>query len=211
MQNIKIVVIDYGGVLAHHYCEPYQSKLADLIGVSIPVCKSLISEKSEQGRLFRIDQISMDDFWSRVTQLAHCQKKLDFHLLQDLWAKTYVVDERVFQLLKLIRSDELKLCLFTNTDKKRRAYMLAQYHLPDHFDFELYSCETGLIKSSPEAMVNLIAVCGVQPQEILFIDDRELAVDHARSFGLNGYVYTSFEALSAYFASSGILKTEDFL
>jgi putative hydrolase of the HAD superfamily len=211
VQSIKAVVIDYGGVLAHHYCEPYQSQLANLLGVSVPICKSLISEKSEQGRLFRINQISMEDFWSRVAILAQCQKPLDFQLLQDLWAKTYKVDERILRLLKIIRSNQLKLCLFTNTDKERRAYMFDKYNLSDYFDFELYSCETGLIKSSMDAIVNLIAVCGVQPKDILFIDDREQAVNHAKSLGLSGYVYRSFEDLSSYFISCDITKPQDSL
>lgn len=211
MLNIKVVVIDYGGVLARHYCEPFQSQLANLLGVSVIECKALISEKSEQGRLYRIAQISSAEFWTRVLKLAECPDNLDFELLQELWAKTYELDERVFYILKLIRSKNLKLCLFTNTDKARRAYMLETYRLSDHFDFEIYSCETGLIKSSQEALLNLIEACNVAPEEILFIDDRKEAVDHARSFGLKGYVYNNYESLTSFFQASGVLNPTDIL
>lgn len=214
LQNISVIAIDYGGVLAHHYCEPYQSLLAEQLGVSVDESKKLVSEKSEQGKLFRIDEITMVQFWQRVIEIAKTKKQVDFGNLQLLWAKTYILDNRIFELLKIIRSKKnKKLCLFTNTDRERFGYIQKTYDLNNQFDYAVCSFQTKMIKPSNESIVNLISVCGQSnsPENILFIDDREQTIKQATEFGINGLVYENYEQLIDFFLSAKILTKEDFI
>lgn len=214
LQHISVIVIDYGGVLAHHYCEPFQSLLAEQLEVSVEESKKLVSEKSEQGKLFRVDKLTMNQFWQKVTEIAKTKKQVAFGNLQLLWAKTYILDDRIFELLKIIRSKKKKkLCLFTNTDRERFSYMQTTYDLQSHFDFEVCSFKTKLIKPSKESFANLISVCGqsTSPQNILFIDDREQTVNQATECGITGLVYENYEQLINFFLSTKILTKEDFI
>ena len=214
LMHISVIVFDYGGVLAHHYCEPYQSLLAEQLEVSVEESKQLVSEKSEQGKLYRVDAITMNKFWQKVIEIAKTKKQVAFGNLQLLWAKTYILDNRVFELLKIIRSKKKKkLCLFTNTDRERFAYMQATYDLNNQFDYAVCSFQTKLIKPSKESFVNLISVCGQgeSPQNILFIDDREQTIKQATEFGITGLVYENYEQLIDFFLSTKILTKEDFI
>lgn len=214
LQHISVIVIDYGGVLAHHYCEPYQSLLAEQLGVTIEESQRLVSEKSEQGKRFRMDELTMNEFWQKVIELAKTNKQVAFVNLQLLWAKTYILDNRIFELLKRIKSRKKKqLCLFTNTDRERFAYMQATYDLSSHFDLTVCSFQTKLIKPCKESFANLISICGQinSPQNILFIDDREQTVKQAIESGITGFVYESYVQLVDFFLATNILTKEDFL
>ncbi len=214
LQNITTIVIDYGGVLAHHYCEPYQSLLAELLGVSIEESKKLVSEKSEQGKLFRVNQITMNEFWQRVIEIAETKKQVNNRSLQLIWAKTYILDNKIFELLKLTRSKrKIKLCLFTNTDRDRFDYMIKKYDLNNQFDFVVCSFQTKHIKPSKESFTNLISVCGQDgsPQNILLIDDRIQTIKQATEFGITSLVYENYEQLVDFFLSTKILIKEDFI
>ena len=118
MTNIKVILIDYGGVLAHHYCQPYQSMLANLLGVSIEESKKLISEKSKQGKLYRKNEISKDKFWDVVTHLSKIDSsKVSNDDLQLLWAKTYIIDYRLLNLIKVLRKKPKSLITIIDIKK----------------------------------------------------------------------------------------------
>jgi HAD superfamily hydrolase (TIGR01509 family) len=214
LKNISVIAIDYGGVLAHHYCEPYQSLLAEQLEVTLDESKKLISEKSEQGKLFRIDEITMIQFWQKVIELAKTQKKVDFESLQLLWARTYILDNRIFELLKIIRSKRnKKLCLFTNTDRERFAYMQKTYNLDNQFDYTVCSFRTKMVKPSNESFFNLTSICGQinSPENILYIDDREQTIKLANESGIVGLVYENYDQLVDFFLSTKILTKSDFI
>lgn len=214
LQHIAVIAVDYGGVVAHHYCEPYQSLLAEKLEVTIDTCKQLISEKSEQGKLFRIDEITRDDFWKKVESLAKPANKVSPTLLQLLWAKTYILDNRVLELLQVIRKKKkIKLCLFTNTDTSRFEYMIQTYSINEYFDITVCSFQTKFLKPSEESFKDLIIRCGQtnSPEDILFIDDRELAVNQAKNLGMSSLVYENYDQLVGFFLSSNILSKEDLL
>ncbi len=215
LQHISTIIVDYGGVLAHHYCEPYQSFFAKLLNVSMEESKQLISEKSEQGKLFRIDKISMTEFWDWVIDLSKNEKgkTVDYDILQRMWAKTYILDNRILELLLLIKNRKsIKLGLFTNTDRERYKYMSDTYSLNKHFDIMICSFQNKLIKPSKESFINLISECNVtNPQNILFIDDREKTVNTAIENGITGLVYESYEQLVDFIIENRILNMEDFL
>jgi FMN phosphatase YigB (HAD superfamily) len=214
LRNISFIAVDYGGVLAHHYCEPYQSLLAEKLEVPIEQAKSLISEHSEQGRLFRTDQITMVEFWHRVLALAGTKAKVRVSDLQLLWSMTYIIDMRMFEIMRALKvKQQVKLCLFANTDRERFAYMEETYRLSDIFDVMVCSFQTGLIKPSPESFLHLLDVCGQasSPENILFIDDRELTAKQAAELGITSFTYRGYDSLVDFLINSCVLRKEDFL
>jgi putative hydrolase of the HAD superfamily len=60
----------------------------------------------------------------------------------------------------------------------------------DLFDVIVFSADVGMQKPSPEIYRLTLARLQVEPQEALFLDDREKNVDGARSVGMHGLLFT---------------------
>jgi putative hydrolase of the HAD superfamily len=114
----------------------------------------------------------------------------------DIWVDINNMPKLNHQLLDYIR-DELKskytIGLLTNITTTI-IYRIMSEHLA-LFDITLISSELGLVKPDPRVFQIAIEKAGVDPSEILFIDDREENVLAAQALGINGIVYTDFVSL----------------
>src|SRR5687768_16691564 len=120
MNNITVIAIDYGGVLAHDHCEPYQSEIAKHLRINVRKSRELLSEKTKHGAAYRLNKMSQKEFWDEVARLSDYKGKMDYDLLQLLWGKTYILDLRVYNLLSYIKANKnIILCLLTNSDRLR--------------------------------------------------------------------------------------------
>ena len=207
--EIDILAVDYGGVLAHHYCEPYQSELSKILGVDDVTTKKLLSEKSEHGKAYRLDKISKEEFWNKVKSLAQCKNNVDNDQLQLLWAKTYILDLRVYQLLQNIKEQTtIKICLYTNSDRLRMNYAIKIYGLESLFDVIFSSWENGVIKPEQSSFSKLKQLFDLtsKPERIFYIDDRVSTIEAAKNEGIYGYVYKDYESLSSFIYQNLPLK-----
>jgi putative hydrolase of the HAD superfamily len=64
-----------------------------------------------------------------------------------------------------------------------------------HFDQRYYSCRLGAAKPDPRAFRLVLRDLGVQPDEVLFIDDRAENTRSARDLGMHTITFTSARAL----------------
>lgn len=195
MTKTKYLAIDYGGVLAHHYCEPYQTELADLLGVSVDACKSLLSEKSPQGKSYRIAELDKAQFWDTVLSLAGRNKNnIDIDYLQELWSKTYQPDwELIDFVFGLKQKIDIKIILATNSDFIRSQYIKSNFEFYDKFDLVLSSWQYKVVKPSKEFFMKLIELTVIddEPKNILFIDDRINTTNLAKEHGIDIYTYSN--------------------
>lgn len=211
--NIDTILFDYGGVVAHHYCEPFQSIFADILKVTKDESKKLITEKSEQGKLYRINKITRAEFWEIVTDLANCKKEeISYDELEVLWAKTYVIDTRIIGLIEILRKKN-KVCLFSNTDKFRYNYMESKYKIKSIFDEIYCSFKIEKIKPSNEAFNYILSNLNykLSPEKILFIDDRQSAINAAEKIGIKGFCYKGYDDLVHFLIELNILRKSDFI
>lgn len=69
----------------------------------------------------------------------------------------------------------------------------------------IFSATAGHIKPNPDMFSYLTDVCGILPEETVFIDDNVKNIEGARAFGIHGYLFDgNSEKLSVYLDS--ILK-----
>lgn len=64
-----------------------------------------------------------------------------------------------------------------------------RYHFGDLCDFILYSHEIGLSKPDPRIYALLCERLNVQPAEVIFVDDREGAIEPACAYGIHGILF----------------------
>lgn len=189
---IDTIIFDYGGVVADHYCEPYQTMMAEKLGTTYARSRELVSERSPHGKAYRLDQMSKADFWARVKELSGAQ--FDDDELQLLWAQTYIPNAAMISMLKFLRDKKrIRVGLCLNEDRPRWEYIVRTYHPETFSSVNVLSYEIGTVKPDPAFYRSMLEMCGRTrtPSRVLYVDDRQTHVDGAKAVGLQGYQYNN--------------------
>ena len=194
MIQYKYIALDYGGVVAHHYCDPYYAQLSKLLEVSKEQCKQLLSENSTHGAKYRLNEITKFEFWEEVINLAKNKKitPQNYDKLQTLWAQTYIPNYELIDLLKILKNEyKVKLCLATNSDYLRSQYITNNFEFEGVFDLIISSWEYKVLKPTKEYFDALLKVCDAthSPNEILFVENNPSAISQASALGIHTYMY----------------------
>jgi putative hydrolase of the HAD superfamily len=83
----------------------------------------------------------------------------------------------------------MRTALLSNMPATVRDYVLGCPWLPE-FDARTFSCEAGVCKPEPRIYHDCLQKLGVNPSEVLFLDDREPNVRAAETLGLHAIVFT---------------------
>lgn len=189
---IDTIIFDYGGVVSDHYCEPFQTQMAELFGTTHAESRKLLSESSPHGRAYRLDQISKEEFWARVKEL--CGKDFDNDKLQILWAKTYIINASMVSMLKFLKEKKrIQIGMALNEDFGRWQYILDTYQPGTFSTVNVLSYEIGTVKPERAFYEEMLIMCGRRnmADRVLYVDDRQSHVDAAIATGLQGYVFTN--------------------
>jgi FMN phosphatase YigB (HAD superfamily) len=203
---IDTVMLDYGGVVADHYSEPYISRLATEFGTSLERSWELVAEHLPHGKQYRLDQISKSEFWAQVRQLAP-RKDFDDDTVQELWARTYIPNMSVLSLLDYLKNDRgIQTGIVMNEDKWRYKYVVESLNWLQYVDLIVPSFEIGAVKPEKAIYAAFLKELGraEMPDRVLYVDDRETHVDAAVRCGMQGYVYLNAGELSKFIGSTNI-------
>ncbi|GAB3909028.1 HAD family hydrolase [Kibdelosporangium lantanae] len=177
---MTVVLFDYGGVLGDHHIEAAEQELADWFHCGITEVRSLLSEKSEQGALFRANRITEPEFWRRVAARAGlAEVPAPDDVLMAAWCRTYKPNDQLFAMLSSLRQ-EATVGVVTNIDEPRSRYLMTEVRLMDHIDVYFPSYVAGVTKKAPEFWRWIRAqVAG----RVMYVDDRQEHVDSAARVG----------------------------
>jgi FMN phosphatase YigB (HAD superfamily) len=197
---IDTIMLDYGGVVADHYCDPFLSHLAQLLGTSRKGARQVLSEKSPHGREFRLDQISKSQFWAEVRKLVPNQD-FDEDVAQELWARTYIPNVAVLALLEHLKTKlGLQIGAVLNEDRWRHQFILENYRLHERLDIVVASFEVHCLKPERNMYLEVLKRCSRShaPNRVIYVDDRQSHVDAALACDMGGYLYVNAGELNNY-------------
>ena len=106
------------------------------------------------------------------------------------------VDPRMLELLDVLARSGVTLGLLSNIPPELADEFLERHAWLGRFDVLGFSCRIGRVKPEPAAFEWCIKALGIEPAEILFIDDREENVRAARACGMQGQVFTDAATLA---------------
>lgn len=109
--------------------------------------------------------------------------------VEDFW-KTYLGDPNpeLVAYFRLLRP-RYRTALLSNSFDGAREREQDRYHFADMVDFIIYSHEVGLAKPDPRIYALTSQRLGVQPHEIVFLDDAERNVAAAEASGFHTILY----------------------
>jgi FMN phosphatase YigB (HAD superfamily) len=182
--NIKAIVFDLGGVLFQEGKSVAIEKLFKEKGYDKNAVLNII--KSPESFDLRAGLINDEKFWN------FAQKKLskgyDAITVKNYWYDGYILDENIFNLVKKLHG-KYKLFIFSGNIKSRVEYLEKKYNFRKYFDLEVYSYDYHLNKPQKEFVDVLIEKSGLNPQEMIFIDDNEEVLEPAKKLGIKTAIY----------------------
>lgn len=104
------------------------------------------------------------------------------------------LEHKLLADLETLRSrSNLGLCLATNQEHRRAAYLWRELEFEHHFDAIHYSAGIGYAKPDDEFFAAVEDRTGFDGPHLLFFDDQERNVQAARARGWQAHVWTGME------------------
>ncbi|HMD49442.1 MAG TPA: HAD family phosphatase [Bryobacteraceae bacterium] len=189
------VIFDYGNVLS---APQGSSEIASMASI----LKTGVDPFREAYWRFRIsyDQAALapEDYWAAVaTTLATSLTTTQIATLIEIDSQSWSYPARDLPgWARNLHREGMKTAVLSNIPIPVRDYIERCDWLPP-FHQRTFSCDTRIAKPAPEIYRHCIDGLGVDPAEILFLDDRPENVRAAETLGLHGILYQSAEQAAA--------------
>jgi putative hydrolase of the HAD superfamily len=146
--------------------------------------------------------IGAESFFNKVSQVTGAEKDEIITIL----VKSYHPEEEVFKFIKELKKN-YKVGLISNISSPIEDYLPKEY-VSGLFDEETLSYQAGVIKPSKKIFEIHLSKTGIEPNEAVFIDDREVNAQGARDAGLHGIWYKNIDQLKVELKSLGVKFNE---
>ena len=195
---IKVIVFDLGGVCFTDGTEVLLQKVYKRVSVPKEIVDGLFRGRANtEGWLYRKGKMTPDEFWDAVAKKLAVGMK-DAVEIRKLWLSSYKPIPGMKNIVAKLRKN-YKVVVFSGTMKERMDYLEEKYEVRNDFDDFVLSFETGFHKNEKEAYEILLERIGCRPDECVLIDDKEIALDFARQFGMKTVLFRNPEQLKAEF------------
>lgn len=117
---------------------------------------------------------------------------------QDFKAFMYAQSKPFPEMIELIRALKNQYCLrvaaVSNEGKELTNFRVQQFNLSEFIDFFISSCFVHYRKPDEDMFRMSLNIAQVQPEQVVYIDDRSMFIEVARDLGINGIVHSNYEA-----------------
>ena len=176
---IKTLFLDIGGVLlTNGWGRDFRERAEKKFGLDSKEMEErhhLTFDTYEEGKL------TLDEYLGRV--IFYRQTELEGAL-------------NFFKTLK--KQYNLKVIAVSNEGKELNEYRIAKFRLNDLFDAYISSCYVHLRKPDKDMLRMACDISQTKPEEALYVDDRLMFVEVARSYGIPALHYESLSAAKEY-------------
>ena len=190
---IKALLFDYDGVITAQSSGTKPSEL---------LAKLLEMNREDVDTLFMAlwpgylrGRLSDTEFWQRVESQSGKKVPLE---KRNIWTKWYQLKPlpQMVELVKELRAEGHPVGLLTNVTPTTEEDVRAHGGYAG-FDFVIQSCKIGFAKPDPEVYaLALKQLNGVEPHEVVFVDDRERCLTPARELGIHTILAQSAEQVT---------------
>jgi putative hydrolase of the HAD superfamily len=199
--RIKALFTDVGGViLTNGWDSSERKKAAEQFHLDL-------AEVDKRHHLtfdtYEIGKLSLDVYLDRIV----FYEPRSFS--RDEFKKFVFAQSKPFpQMIELIRQtktrNSLKLAVVSNEGRELTEYRIRQFGLAEFVDFFVSSCFVHFRKPDTDIFRMAIDLAQTPPEQTVYLDDRPLFVEVARTVGLQAIHHTSYEETRRAFAEFGL-------
>jgi putative hydrolase of the HAD superfamily len=107
------------------------------------------------------------------------------------WLNAIAVDNSILDLVSHLRLRGYWCALATNQQPHRAQFMADQLGYRALFDRCFFSCDMGLAKPDPRYFQVILAELQLNPEDVIFVDDKPQNVRSASSLGIRGICFAN--------------------
>lgn len=184
--SIRGIVFDIGGVLEYTDPMTFDDQWEKELGLEKGALLNRMVETWRGGSIgtVTLDQVHqklLDTFGMNPTQLHT--------YMETMWsAYLGTLNQELYDYFKSLRP-KYQTAMLSNSFVGAREREETAYKFSDICDFIIYSHEVGLQKPDPAIYALTCERLGLPPQEVIFLDDREVLIEAAKACGLHGVVF----------------------
>jgi len=181
--TIQAFIFDCGGVLLHDGDLSAYSLWEARLGLR-PGELAARLWSGEPWTLAEVGQLTDEQYWQRFGAEHGLSDLADVAALRaDLW-NTWVVNEQVLALIDRVRQ-RYRVAMLSNATDALETLLTERYSVADRFEVLGNSARLGVAKPSPAAFQAVLARLGLEPEEVVFVDDRAENIAAAAALGLH--------------------------
>lgn len=192
--DIKLILFDYGGVIAPEGFQLGVLKLAQEFNVNFEKMYEIAGYEAGLKLGFTAGQNDERAYWNHVAKLLNTDQ--DLMNYRYVYLDNFQPRDGMIEIIKQVRK-YYDLGIFS--DQTNWIYELNdKYGFFKYFKYKFISFDLGTTKHE----MNLYSIptkrTGIKPENILLIDDKQKVIDRATEAGLKGYRFTSIEKCTKY-------------
>lgn len=187
---IAALFLDIGGVLlTNGWDRNSRTRAAEKFGLNYAEMDErhhLTFDTYEEGKL------TLDQYLNRVVFYQERTFSRE-EFKQFMYAQSEPYPEMIELIRALKARYKLQVAAVSNEGRELTTYRVQQFKLGTFIDFFISSCFVHYRKPDEDMYRIALDMAQVHPQEVIYIDDRAMFVEVARSLGLDGIIHSSFE------------------
>ena len=178
--SVRAVLWDADGVL-QHLPEGWEASMRPVVEGHVADLDAFLAEAFAEERPALLGQADWLEVLPRLLQRWGIPQLYDRAL--EVWL-TIVPQAEVRDLVSALRAEGVRCYLATNQTEHRGRYMAENLGYDALLDGSFWSYELGVAKPEPAFFTAILDRVGLEPHEVLFVDDHLRNVEAARSLGL---------------------------
>ncbi|MBS1598901.1 MAG: HAD family phosphatase [Bacteroidetes bacterium] len=190
-KKITTLFLDIGGVLlTDGWGRDSRELAAEKFKLNLPEMElrhTLTFDTYELGKL------TLDEYLDRTVfyeKRAFTKKEFrDF-----MFARSRPFPDMINFITTLKKKHNLKIAVVSNEGRELNAYRIKEFRLADFIDFFVSSCFVHFRKPDADIFKVALDIAHVNPEEVIYIEDRPMFVSIAESLGIKGIHHTNCES-----------------
>ena len=179
---IKAVIFDYGGVMKSSH--PLSMDIATIYNISVEEVEKVKKITIPFFSLLQRGLINEQEFWQKFSDVIKKPIPQNYkELLREIYEKTLVLFPEMIEFVKKLKDKGIKTAVLSNITKFQ-AEIIRKNNGYKEFDVLVLSYEEKLEKPELNIYLSVIKKLGVEPEECVFIDDKEKNLAPAKSLGM---------------------------
>lgn len=145
---------------------------------------------------YEAGKLSLDEYLNRVI-FYQPQPFSREEFKTFLFAQSQPYPEMIDLLREFKTQYSLKVAVVSNEGRELTAHRVQQFNLTEFVDFFIVSCFVHFRKPDADIYRMALDIAQVPPEQVIYLEDRVMFVDVARSHGLRAIHHTSYETTRA--------------
>jgi putative hydrolase of the HAD superfamily len=195
--SIKALFLDIGGVLlTNGWDRKARQRAAERFGLDLDELNErhhLTFDTYEAGKMIVFYQ-----------ERPYSQQEFTDFIL----AQTEAFPEMIRLMLDLKQAYGLKVFAVNNEGRELNAYRIEQFGLKKLFDVFVSSCYVHVRKPDADIFRFALDMAQMQPQQVLYIDDRPMFVQEAHHLGMHCLHHTDYASTRKALARKGLVLSD---